>query len=308
LAHIQMNLAERMNHYHVPGLSMATIQDGKLESTFCCGTLEAGTDRKVDPATLFNACSISKLAATMLILKWVEQGGLNLDEPVNERLRTWRLPDNEYTLCKSVTLRMLLSHQSGLQDPPDSFAPYNPLLGEPTMPDLLSGRTSYCPQRIEPKAEPGSEFSYSDAGFCVIEQLVEDVSGLSFKLAMKEQLLDPLHMTHSTYDAPVLSGAIANVACGHEKGGNVTSAKYPHYPYAAAAGLWTTPNDLAALTIEIMQALHGGGKLGVSSGLIEDMISPQGGSQWAGLGVFLDHADKRLRFHRSAGESATSAC
>lgn len=289
-----LNIYERMKHYHVPGLSIALINNGKLSLTEGFGELEAGTNSKVNSHTIFHACSISKFATAMLVLKLIEQGSLDLNEDINDRLISWKVPENGFTQNQKVTLRTLLSHQAGFIDPEGSFGAYDPAQGIPARLDLLEGRTSYCPEPFEVKYEPGSDFQYSDAGYCIIEQLIEDVSGKPFTRLMNELIFEPLNMNNSRLQYSIPKVGNSRFACGHDKEGKSVAGKYPIYPYPAAAGLWSTPTDLAMLVIEIMNSLTGTGKLGLSQGMIKEMITPQGCSDWTGLGVFLDHSGKEL--------------
>lgn len=282
-----INIQKCMKEYGVTGLSMAVIDGGRNNSTSCFGLLEAGTDKQVESDSIFSACSISKFLTSMLVMTLTEQGILDLDEDVNNKLSSWKVPLHGYT--KNVTLRHLLSHQSGVVDPVGSFHELNPKFGTPTLVDLLEGKTPYCEVPIELNYEPGSNFHYSDAGFCIIQLLIEDVIGKPFSEIMNEHLFQPIHMKDSTFERPS-----QNVTCGHTNDGKVVTGKYPIYPYPAASGLWTTPTDLAIVVVELMHALKGESKLKLSSSKATEMIYPQGGKTWTGLGVFLDQNDKGI--------------
>ena len=144
-----INIDERMKHYNLSGLSIAEIESGQITNTECFGLLETGTTNKINSNSIFNACSISKFLTAMLVMKLTEQGVLELDEDVNNRLSSWEVPNNALTKSKKVTLRNLLSHQSGIIDPEGSFTELNPINGYPSMVELLEGRTSYCRFPIE---------------------------------------------------------------------------------------------------------------------------------------------------------------
>ncbi|WP_020060717.1 serine hydrolase domain-containing protein [Bacillus sp. 123MFChir2] len=291
-----INISERMEHYNVSGLSIAFIENGEVHMTKEFGVMKAGTNRSVNSNSIFNACSISKFLTAMLVLKLTEQGILYLDEDINDRLISWMLLENEYTQNKKVTLRTLLSHQSGIIDPEGSFYEYNSTLGEPTMVELLEGKTPYCKERIEVKYEPESDFQYSDAGFCIIQQVIEDVCGKPFEVLIDELIFEPLHMKNSTFGLTALTGSSGRFSCGHNKKGEVVSSEYPIYPYPAAAGLWTTPTDLAILVIEVMNSLKGKSKIGLSENKATELITSQGCKEWAGLGVFLDGTEQEIEF------------
>ena len=289
-----INISERMEHYHVSGLSIAFIHNGEINLTNEFGVMKAGTNSNVNSNSIFNACSISKFLTAMLVLKLTEQGILNLDEDINNRLTSWKIPENECTQNKKIMLRSLLSHQAGVIDPEGSFSELDSTLGVPTMVELLEGRTPYCKERIEVKYEPDSDFQYSDAGFCIIQQLIEDVCGKPFTVLMNEHIFEPLHMKNSTFEQTTFTVSRGQFSCGHNKNGEVVSSEYPIYPYPAASGLWTTPTDLSILVIELMNSLKGKSKMGLSESKAKELITSQGCKEWTGLGVFLDGSGEEI--------------
>ncbi|TCZ68823.1 class A beta-lactamase-related serine hydrolase [Paenibacillus albiflavus] len=283
-----------MERYHVPGLSIALIHDRQIHMAKGFGVLEAGTDHKVDSDTIFNACSISKFVTAMLVMKLVDQGFLDLDEDINNILTSWKLPYSKLIQSNKVTLRTLLSHQSGVVDPEGSFGEFDPTQGIPTMVDLLEGRTPYCKESIKVMYKPGSDFQYSDIGFCIIQQAIEDVLGQSFEEIMNELVFEPLNMKSSLIMRSADVKFSQKISCGHQSNGDLVSSKYPFYPYPAAVGVWTSPSDLARLVIELMYSLHGTSQLGISPRTSKEMITSQGGKVWAGLGLFLDSSNHEV--------------
>lgn len=300
-----MNIQERMLHYHVAGLSIAYIHHYQMTDIQNYGLLEAETDKQVNNHTIFSACSMSKFLTAMLVAKLSSQFVLDLDEDVNKRLSAWQIRENESTKDKSVTLRSLLSHQSGIIDPDGSFTELNRLIGYRPMTEILEGKTLYCPTPIEVSTEPGSAFHYSDAGYCIIQQLLEDVLEKPFHSMIKEHIFDPLKMDQSIIDMKI--AYTDDCSTGHNKDGTVVKGKYPIYPYPAAAGLWTTSSDFAALVIELMNSLQGKSTLGLSPIQANEVISMQGGKDWTGLGVFLDHSGNELEIS-SLGWGAGFQC
>ncbi|WP_166703250.1 serine hydrolase domain-containing protein [Bacillus albus] len=291
------NIYKKMSQYSVAGLSLTVIRDGKLDEAIAFGTLESGTTRTVTTNSIFNSCSISKFITTMLVLTLSDQEIVHLDEDVNNTLSSWNIPTNLFTSQKKVTLRNLLSHQSGIIDPPNSFEHYTLAQRRPKMAELLAGKTSYCSVPIEVTYKPESEFHYSDANFCIIELLLEDITGKSFNLLLEEYIFQPLQLKNSMLFSTKDINKMDTLACGHNKEGTVTNEKYPFYPFAASSGIWTTPTDLSALLIEIIHSLQGKGRLKLSQKLIQDMLSPQGCSKWTGLGVFLDDSNENLQMY-----------
>lgn len=292
LPHI--NIQNLMENYHVTGLSMACIEGCTISRTECYGLLNANTVKSVDSHSIFSACSISKFLTSMLVMKLTDLCILDLDQDVNEKLVSWKIPYNALNIRKRVTLRNLLCHQSGMIDPEGSFPELDSKIGFPTIVQLLEGKTPYCKVPIEMKYEPESDFQYSDAGYCIIQLLIEDVTGKTFNKVMNEYIFQPLHMGNSTFELPIGEADLSNFSAGHNKVGDEANGKYPIYPYPAASGLWTTPSDLALLVIELINSLKGESKLNLPVNKAIELVTPQGGKDWTGLGVFLEKNEKGI--------------
>ncbi|WP_102028436.1 serine hydrolase domain-containing protein [Salirhabdus sp. Marseille-P4669] len=289
------NIEEQMANYHVPGVSIAILENGSIQE-HCYGVREKGTASEINKHTILNACSISKFATSMLVMVLVEQGILDLDVDINKTVKGWKVPRNTFTVNKPVTLRNLLSHQAGIKDPKNSFGSIPLSEKTPTIIDLLQGKSRHCNSPIEPSYIIESEFHYSDAGFCIIQQIIEENTSKTFIEAMSEYILKPLKMKNSTYLHSELWNTTKcnNFSSGHNKNGEVVEGKYPVYPYFAASGLWTTPIDLALLVLELVNGLKGTSKLHLSKHNIQEIIQAQGSMHWAGLGIFLDYSKNHL--------------
>ncbi|HKJ47775.1 MAG TPA: serine hydrolase domain-containing protein, partial [Christiangramia sp.] len=107
------NLSDRMEHYKVPGVSIAVVNNGKIEWAKGYGIANTNTGARVDTNTIFQAASISKPLAALAALKLVENGKLELDKDVNEYLKDWKVPESDFTTNEKVTLRRLLTHTAG---------------------------------------------------------------------------------------------------------------------------------------------------------------------------------------------------
>lgn len=268
------HLIDRLQFYKVPGVSIAVIDHGKLAWARGYGVREAGSLDPVAPETLFQAASISKPVAAIVALRLVEQGSLTLDENVNLRLRSWKLPENEWTRHKPVSLRLLLSHRAGLTD----YAGFRearldrPL---PTLRDILeTGRWTPAPIRVG--LEPDSRFAYSGGGYCLAEQLLEDVSGKSFPRLAHELVLNPLLMHDSSFDQSLNHDRTSRAAVGHQRNGKKLAGKWNLYPATSAAGLWTTPSDLARFAIALQTGREAGQPAILSPAMTAEMLSTQG--------------------------------
>src|SRR5262249_10229427 len=105
-----VSLEQRMDEFKVRAVSIAVISDGRIEWAKAYGYADKEAGIKATPATLFQAGSISKPVAALAALKLVENGTLSLDTDVNGKLKSWHLPDNEFTSAQKVTLRTILNH------------------------------------------------------------------------------------------------------------------------------------------------------------------------------------------------------
>lgn len=132
------SLRERMAFYHVPGVAVAVIRDGKVLKVTGYGVLSADSDRKVNADTLFSAGSISKVATATLILRMVASGKLDLDRNIDSYLTSWQVPATKEIPNPDVTLRMLMSHTSGFNV--GGFPDFMPQERIPTLLETLDGK------------------------------------------------------------------------------------------------------------------------------------------------------------------------
>ena len=278
-----MKLADRMAHYKVPGVSVAVINNGAIEWARGYGVAEAGTNNAVTAETLFQAASISKPVAAMGALRLVAEGKLNLDEDVNKKLTSWKVPENEFTKEQKVTLRRLLSHTAGMTV--HGFRGYATDEPVPTLVQLLNGEKPANSAAVRVDVVPGSKWRYSGGGISVAQLLMMDVTGKAFPQFMQEAVLSKLEMKHSTYQQPLPKELLTKAAAGHGDNGEVIKGKRHTYPEMAAAGLWTTPSDLARFAIEIQKSRAGKSNKVLTTEMINQMLTVQSGDYGLGLGI-----------------------
>lgn len=111
---MRLSLADLMKAYNVLGMSIAVIDKYEIVEAKGYGVIEVGSKKPVTTHTLYQAGSISKPVAATGALRLVEQGKLSLDEDVNQQLKTWKVPENDFTKGQKVTLRRLMSDTAGL--------------------------------------------------------------------------------------------------------------------------------------------------------------------------------------------------
>jgi CubicO group peptidase (beta-lactamase class C family) len=294
------SIHERLKHYKIPGVSIAVIKDFKVEWARGYGVKDLETNEPVTTETLFQAGSISKPVAAMVALKKVEQGKLSLDENINNKLTSWKLPDNEFTAKKKVTLANLLSHTAGLTV--HGFPGY--AVGEklPTLPQVLDGATPANTAAVRVNMEPGTKFRYSGGGTTIAQLTIMDIEKKPYPQIAQETVLTPLGMTSSTYSQPLPGGIRPKAATGYRSNGKEVEGKIHIYPEMAAAGLWTTPTDLAKFAIEVQLSLQGKSNKVLSKETVAKMVTPFIENQ-VGLGFFLETYANAVYFgHGGADE------
>ena len=288
---------DRMKDYRVPGVSIAVINDFKIEWAKGYGILEAGGSVPVTPQTLFQAASISKPVAAAAALHFVEAGRLSLDEDVNAKLKSWKIPDNDWTKEKKVTLRRILSHSAGLTV--HGFPGYEPGTPIPSLSQILDGEKPANTSPIRVDIEIGSKFRYAGGGYTVMQQLLMDVLGKPFPEIMKENVLTKAGMIDSTYEQPLPKDMEARAARGHRMNGSLVKGNWHVYPEMAAAGLWTTPSDLCRFALEIISSMKGTSTRVLSAAMAKEMLTIQKAPY--GLGLSLAGAGASFSFSHGGG-------
>jgi len=287
----EMKLGARMAYYKIPGVSIAVINEGRIEWARGFGVKEAGQHEPVDQYTLFEAGSISKPVAAMAAMRLVQEGRLNLDGNVNDRLSTWKVPDNQFTRARKVTLRELLSHTAGMTV--HGFPGYTLGTPVPSLVQVLNGTSPANTEAIRVDTVPATQWRYSGGGYTVMQLLLIDVTGKRFPEVLRENVLGRIGMGRSTYEQPLPQAWQPRAATAHD-GGRPVKGKWNIYPEMAAAGLWTTPSDLAQFAIEIQKELAGTSDKVLSSSTARLMVTPVMNGYALGLGI--DGAGDAARF------------
>ena len=292
-------IVERMKFYKVPALSIAVIKDFKIEWAKAYGLKDVETGEAVTTETLFQAGSISKSVNAMVAMKKVEQGKISLDEDINSKLTSWTLPDNEFTGKKKVTLRNLLSHTGGTTV--HGFPGYAVSETVPTLQQILDGAKPANTAAVRVDFEPGSRFRYSGGGTTISQLAIMDIEKKPYPEIAKETVLAPLGMSNSTYSQPLPADWRKKAATGYRGNGKEVEGKIHVYPEMAAAGLWTTPTDLARFAIEMQLSLVGKSNKVLSKQSVDMMTTSF--LDDAGLGFFIERHGNALYFgHGGADE------
>ncbi len=291
---------ELMKELHIPGVSIALVENGGSYWTGNYGTARAGENRPVTDGTLFEACSMTKPVFAYIALKLAEQGKLDLDKPLISYLpgSDAHMPPQEER--GRITARMALSHTTGFP---------NWRKGE----DELDG-----PLPIQ--FPPGSRFGYSGEGIFLLQRVVERITGEPLEIYARRTLFQPLGSKHMSF--VWTEGLEAGISAGHDdKGAFLQKTKYTHAN--AAYSLYTSAADYALFLAEIMKADRSAGH-SLSRKYVAEMLSPQvkldsrepierPGKAWGkmvywGLGWSMNETAAGFIFHHSGSNRSGFRC
>jgi CubicO group peptidase (beta-lactamase class C family) len=276
---------DRLDHYGAPALSLAVIDDYRLAWARAWGTVASDGEAAVTEESLFQAGSVSKPVAALVVAALTRKGPVNLDQPVATLLT--KQPEMRAALGPRVHVRHLLTHTSGL--------PAHAWRGWSRERDLLpSTAEMLAAAELAPVRPPGERVLYSNSGYLVLQLAVEEATGLPFDRVAREELFVPLGLERSSFAEPLPARLWETAVWGHSAG-VPTPGKGRMYP-AAPAGLWTTPSDLARLTAVVLRAAAGRGAGPVPAEVARGMVEPAdpGGERtlaWATAG---EGANRRI--------------
>ena len=282
----EMTIEELMEDLEVPGVGIAVIRDFEVHWAKGYGVADVETGAPVDTETLFQAASISKPVAAMAALRAVQDGLFTLDDDINDVLVSWTLDGGEFTRDQPVTPRSLMSHTSGLGDG-FGFPGYDPSDPLPTVVQILDGHELSNVGPVFMERPPLSFEEYSGGGATVMQQALSDARGRPFADILRDDVLRPVGMVNSIFEQPLGPQRDRNAARGHDGEGRSRGPKWHVYPELAAAGLWTTPTDLARFAIEVQESAIGESNRVLSRTIVQEMLSPVGvGGFGVGFGIF----------------------
>lgn len=306
-------LAQRMVVHQTPGVQVAVVNGGVVEWTEAYGVYNLVSGAPLRRADRLQAGSISKPTTALALLKLVEQGLIDLDEPVNDSLTSWQIPDNAFTAAEPVTLRHILAHTSGMNNA--SFIGYSPLTPVPTLLQVLSGTPPTTTPPFEIVQQPGTGWLYSGGAYTVMAQILEDLTGTSFVAWARDNLFIPSGMWNSTFEQPLPEPRAYEIGAGSLAGFPTGALVYPELP---AAGLWTTALDLGRMIVEIQRSLAGEPGALLGAGTAAGLVTPQSPAPSAaeiglspdprmGLGLFLADGPNPQWFWHTGGNLGYTA-
>jgi len=270
-----LTLEDAMNALKIPSVSLALIDGDHIAFARAYGA-------SATSETLYQAASLSTFVAAVGAMRLVEAKRLDLDEDVNAKLTSWKVPPNNFDKDHKVTLRRLLSMTAGINLP--EFAGYEIGAPVPNLTQILYGVPPANSAPITVIAEPGSAYGYSSGGYEIAEAVMADTMQRSFPDLMNEFVLDPTGMSRSTFAQTLPADLDSQAMRGYSADGRELHGGYHIYPEHAAVGLWSTPTDLANLLIQIGRAWRGESQLFLRAETVRMMLTRQNSGPY-GLGA-----------------------
>lgn len=240
-------IPEYMARHHIPAVALGLIHNGEV--VYLKGYGFADTEQKIPVTenTVFQAASISKSLTAWGIMKLVEEGKLELDEPVSKYLTRWELPASEFD-ANGVTIRRLLSHTAGIANVGGGYAGFDPSESPQTLEESLTSAKDAKGEGVRIIYQPGTRHEYSGGGYTLLQLVIEEVTHLPFETYMKNEILEPLGMHQSGFALdPALED---NLSVVYDVGGIASPSRL--FTAKAAAGLYTTARDLSSWAAAMM--------------------------------------------------------
>ncbi len=244
---------ERKNR-GIPSVSVALVEDGRV-SLCQRGVRSVSSGGVVGASTRYQAASMSKTIAALTALKLSIEGRVSLDEDVAHYLKRWRLPALPSGSTRPVTLRRLFGMTAGCNVPGYFGYPAGAKLPGDVL--VLQGAPPANSLPVIIEKPPGTVRAYSGGGCQVAQVVLEDATGQSFGALVEQLVLRPLGMNQSAFWQPPPQSQTAQLAVAHGRDGRPIAGHWHVYPEFAAAGLWSTPSDLAQMIMAMGKAARG---------------------------------------------------
>lgn len=287
------NIYDRMKQSHVNGVSIAVINNYKIEWVKSYGWADTAEKKPLTNQTLFQAASIGKSINGFAYMKLMQDKKIDLYTDINQYLRSWKFPYDTVSHGIKITLAQILSHTAGLTV--HGFDGYKWNQTIPTLKQILNGEKPANSPIVRSQFKPDLKFQYSGGGYEISELLLEDVTRQSYQSYVEKNIFKPLKMNASSYTTKPVNYATAYRFDGHDIG-----YKYHIYPEkACGAGIWTTATDLAKFVIEIQLSLKGASNKILTQKTTELMLTPYLQSPNYSFGVFYSKKGDDYYFQHS---------
>jgi CubicO group peptidase (beta-lactamase class C family) len=250
------------------GLAVGIVRDGQLVHTIDIGHASIERQLPVTPQSVFRVGSISKTFTAIAVMQLVDGGRVDLDRPVNEYLRHYRVDGPPQ--AEPVTLRHLLTHTAGIGELRRYTDVFQPFIGMAVPPgQAMPSFAEYYAPSLRAEVPPGQKWAYANHGFTTIGAVIEDVTGERFADYVRREILDPLGMTGSDF---VRNERVADELCdGYaRKRDRNKPVRYLDIIPSPAGSLFSSVSDLA----RYVAALANGGAPILGAARLDEMMRP----------------------------------
>ena len=267
-------LVEEMNKNKLPGLAVGIIQNGKLVASKYLGFSDLDKKEPVSADTIFRIGSISKTFTGVGIMQLWEQGKFDLDDPVNNYLKTYKVQHVD-PAAPPVTFRHMLTHTSGIGEVTgllDLFKPVAGLGARPEDPEIPLGE--YYKGCLRPEVYPGEKWAYANHAYATLGQLIEDISGQPFAEYMREHVFAPLGMQDS--DFLLNENLRSRLANAYEfKKNGFSPVEYLRIEVPAAGSIFSNVEEMSKYVSALMNSGKNENGRMVKPETLELMFTPQ---------------------------------
>jgi CubicO group peptidase (beta-lactamase class C family) len=240
---LDARLVSFLEQNRLPGGAACVVYGDELAWLAGAGFADVAAEKATDPAMLYGIASITKTLTGTAIIQLRDAGRLDLDDPAVRWLPELRSLVNPFGPAEAVTIRRMLSHESGLPaKPPGTDWSVPAYQGDP-------GKTLRQAAQIAVQFPPHAQHKYSDLAYQWLGEIITRVSGTPYPQYMREAILDPLAMTATAF-APLPAEITARCATGydwHALSDYLDPAPLMP-PVWAEGGLWSCAEDLARWT------------------------------------------------------------
>ena len=306
---LQRRIEQLRQEHAIPGASAAVIENGTIVWAKGFGVADLASGRPVTTDTLFQAQSITKTLTALATVKLLAAKQIALDEPVNRYLKSWVIPENDYTAKVPVSFRMLLNHTGALSNPyPDGCC--GPKETLPTLQQVLRGMPPANNQPLTVVRIPGSSFDYCNGCYTVLQPALESISQQSFPALMQELVLTPAGMDRSTFNNSFFLSDKSTIAIPYDVDDQPHARAPMRHPILSTGLMWSTAIDLARFNIAFTSALNANHEL-IKKDLARQLSTPSS-SATRSLGFFIGNRDADLKgqgrylFHSGSGNGYLS--
>ena len=306
---VQQRIEQLRQEHGIPGASVAVIEDGTIVWAKGFGVADLASGRPVTTDTLFQAQSITKTLTALATVKLLAAKQIALDEPVNRYLKSWVIPENDYSTKVPVSFRMLLNHTGALSNPyPDGCC--GPTETLPTLQQVLRGRPPANNPPITVERVPGTRFDYCNGCYTVLQPALESISQQSFPALMQELVLTPAGMVRSTFNNSFFLNNKSTIAIPYDVDDQPHARAPMRHPILATGLMWSTATDLARFNLAFSNALNADHRL-IKKDLARELTIPSSNANRS-LGFFIGDRDAdnkargRYLFHSGSGNGYLS--